>query len=78
MRNERVVCVIAAYLSKNLGCHVGIIQGDGYTEWTTGDRGFALINEGKDWTPKQIAVHALKHLYVAPPQKKRKGNEDDS
>lgn len=78
MRNERVVCVIAAYLSKQLKCHIGIIQGDGYTEWSTGERGFALLKDGTDWNPKQIVVQAVKYLYVPPPPKKRKTNEDDS
>lgn len=78
MRNERVVCVVAAYLSKQLKKHVGIIQGDGYTEWVVGEAGFALVSDGANWTPKQIVVQAMQHLYVAPVPKKRKTNEDDS
>lgn len=78
MRNERVVCIIAAYLSKHLKYPVAIIQGDGYTEWSTGAKGFALVQDGKHWTPKQIAEAAYKQLYVAPPPKKRKTNEGDS
>lgn len=76
MRNERVVCVIAAYLAKHLQCEVAIIQGQDYTEWSTGDKGFALWADGKNWTPKQIAAEAVKQLYVPPP-KQRKKNEDN-
>lgn len=78
MRNERVVCVIAAYLRKHLGREVAIIQGDRYTEWSTGSKGFALHKDGVNWTPKQIAEAAYRYLYEAPPPKKRKTNADDS
>ena len=69
MRNEKLACVIAAVLSKQLETHVCVAQGAGYTEWTARGAGFAVLHDGANWSPKQIVAAALK---VLPPPPKRK------
>lgn len=69
MRNEKLACVIAAVLSKQLETHVCVAQGIGYTEWMAGGAGFAVLHDGANWSPKQIVAAALK---VLPPPPKRK------
>lgn len=62
MRNAPLVTTIAAYLSKALSTHVSIMQGPQHTEWYTGERGFAVLNDGIHRSPKELAKEALAYL----------------
>ena len=76
MRDERVACVITAYVNKRLGGHeVALVQGTKYTGWCLGDREFAVGPHLTEYPVKALAETIV--TYLSPPKPIRKKHEDD-
>lgn len=76
MRDERIACVIAAFVNKRLGGHhVGIVQGSKFTGWCLGDKVFAVGPYLTEYPTRKLAETII--TYLTPPKPIRKKHEDD-
>lgn len=76
MRDELLVCAIAAVLSKRLRTEVGILQGPRYTEWRVGDKGFAVGPTPTSY-PLRKLVDTLEKYFTPPMPVKRITLDED-
>ena len=77
MRDERLVCVIAAAVSKQLGVPVSILQTSRFTEWRTDDKGFAVGPTATSYPPRKLVDVLVNYLRPLAPLKKRKHDDNE-
>lgn len=69
MRDELAVLVIAKTVERKLGAHVRVLQGEKYTEWRAGNKGFAVGPHVRVYNGPALAAAIVQYMTPKKPTK---------
>lgn len=69
MRDELAVLVIAKTVERRLHAHVRVLQGEKYTEWRVGNKGFAVGPYVRSYNGPALANTIVQYMTPKRPTK---------